>query len=119
MSCVLDAIFQAYEPFVPQEWINKHEDLVYHVMLGADKFSLEFLLDTLNISSEHDLLAMADWVETAMYMWRCKVSGNSNKLSWNKIKELAADGDDKEVMLANKAMDLLLYIDYILSWMHN
>ena len=88
-------------------------------MLGADKFSLEFLLDTLNISSEHDLLAMADWVETAMYVWRHKVSGSSNKLPWNKIKELMADGDDKEVMLANKVVDLLLYIDYILSWRHN
>ena len=53
---------------------------MYHVMLGVDKFSLEFLLDTLNISSEHDLLAMADRVETAMYVWRRKVSGRSNKL---------------------------------------
>ena len=99
-------------------WINKHEDPVYHVMLGDDKFSLEFLLDTLNISSEHDLLAMADRVETFMCVWRCKVSGSSNKLPWNKINELAADDDDKEVMLANKAVELL-YIDYILSWMHN
>ena len=88
-------------------------------MLGANKFSLKFLLDTLNISSEHDLLAMADRVETVVYVWRHKVSGSSNKLPWNKIKELAADDDDKEVMLANKAMDLLLYIDYILSWIHN
>ena len=38
-------------------------------MLGTDKFSLEFLFDMLNISSEHDLLAMADRVETTMYMW--------------------------------------------------
>ena len=88
-------------------------------MLGADKFSLKFLLDTLNILSEHDLLAMVDRVETAMYVWRCKVSGTNNKLPWNKIKELTTDGDDKEVMLANKVVDLLLYIDYILSWMHN
>ena len=94
MPCVLDAIFQwsridysqAYEPFIPQEWINKHVDPVYHIMLGANKFSLEFLLDTLNISSEHDLLAMADRVETAMHVWRRKVSDSSNKLLWNKIK---------------------------------
>ena len=92
---------------------------MYHVMLGADKFSLEFLLNTLNISSEHDLLEMADRVETAMYVWRRKVSGSSNKLPWNKIKELVADGDDMEVMLANKVVDLLLYIGYILSWRHN
>ena len=54
-----------------------------------------------------------------MYVWRCKVSGSSNKLLWNKFKELAADGDDKEVMLTNKVVDLLLYINYILSWRHN
>ena len=53
---------------------------MYHVMLGANKFSLEFLLDMLNISSEHDLLAMANQVETAMYVWRRKVGGSSNKL---------------------------------------
>ena len=92
---------------------------MYHVILGTNKSSLEFLLDMLNISSEHDLLAMADRVEIAMYVWRHKVSGSSNKLPWNKIKELAADGDDKEVMLANKAVDLLLYIDYIFSWRHS
>ena len=92
---------------------------MYHVMLGADKFSLEFLLKTLNISSKHDLLAKANRVETAMYVWRHKVIGSSNKLPWNNIKELTADGDDKEVMLANRAMDLLLYINYILSWRHN
>ena len=77
------------------------------------------MLDTLNISSEHNLLAMADRMETAMYVWRHKASGSSNKLPWNKIKELAADSDDKEVMLANKAMDFLLYIDHILSWRHS
>ena len=88
-------------------------------MLGADKFSLKFLLDALNISSEHDLLAMADRVETTMYVWRHKVSGSSNKLPWNKIKELMDNNDDKEVMLANKVVDLLLYIDNILSWRHN
>ena len=42
---------------------------MYHVILGTDKFTLEFLLDTLSISLEHDLLAMADQVETAMYVW--------------------------------------------------
>ena len=92
---------------------------MYHIILGVDKFSLEFLLDTLSISSEHDLLAMADRVEAAMYVWRRKVSGSSNKLPWNKIKELMDNNDDKEVMLANKVVDLLLYIDYILSWRHN
>jgi len=87
-------------------------DSVYRVMLGADKFSPEFLLDTLDISSEHDALAMADRVEAAMYVWRRKASGSHGKLPWSKVKEIAADGDDKNVTLANRAESLLLCIKH-------
>jgi len=52
-------------------------------------------------------------------LWRYKTDGSRDKLPWGMVKELVADGDDKEVMLANKAVDLLLYIDYILSWRHS
>lgn len=85
---------------------------MYRVMLGADKFSPEFLLDTLDISSEHDALAMADRVEAAMYVWRRKASGSHGKLPWSKVKEIAADGDDKNVTLANRAESLLLCIKH-------
>ena len=54
-----------------------------------------------------------------LLLWRCKTNGSHDKLPWGKVKELMADGDDKEVMLTNKAVDLLLYIDYILSWRHS
>ena len=54
-----------------------------------------------------------------LLLWWCKTNGNHDKLPWVKVKELMADGNAKEVMLANKAMDLLLYIDYILSWRHS
>lgn len=87
-------------------------DSVYRVMLGAHKFSPELLLDTLDISSEHDALAMADRVEAAMYVWRRKASGSHGKLPWSKVKELAADGDDKNVTLANRAESLLLCIKH-------
>ncbi|XP_066345833.1 rop guanine nucleotide exchange factor 3-like [Miscanthus floridulus] len=87
-------------------------DSVYRVMLGADKFSPEFLLDTLDISSEHDALAMADRVEAAMYVWLRKASGSHGKLPWSKVKELAAADDDKNVTLANRAESLLLCIKH-------
>ena len=87
-------------------------DSVYRVMLGADKFSPEFLLDRLDISSEHDALAMADRVEAAMYVWRRKASGSHGKLPWSKVKELAAADDDKNVTLANRAESLLLCIKH-------
>ncbi|CAL4940516.1 unnamed protein product [Urochloa decumbens] len=87
-------------------------DSVYRVMLGADKFSPDFLLDTLDISSEHDALAMADRVEAAMYVWRRKASGSHGKLPWSKVKELAADDDDKNVTLASRAESLLLCLKH-------
>ncbi|XP_025795654.1 rop guanine nucleotide exchange factor 3-like isoform X1 [Panicum hallii] len=87
-------------------------DSVYRVMLGADKFSPDFLLDTLDISSEHDALAMADRVEAAMYVWRRKASGSHGKLPWSKVKELAADDDDKNVSLASRAESLLLCLKH-------
>ncbi|RCV43924.1 hypothetical protein SETIT_9G333500v2 [Setaria italica] len=87
-------------------------DSVYRVMLGADKFSPDFLLDTLDISSEHDALAMADRVEAAMYVWRRKASGSHGKLPWSKVKELAGDDDDKNVTLAGRAESLLLCLKH-------
>ncbi|KAF8697864.1 hypothetical protein HU200_035356 [Digitaria exilis] len=87
-------------------------DAVYRVMLGADKFSPDFLLDTLDISSEHDALAMADRVEAAMYVWRRKASGSHGKMPWSKVKELAGDDDDKNVTLASRAESLLLCLKH-------
>ena len=45
--------------------------------------------------------------------------GRSRHQANRALYVVLAIGDDKEVMLANKAVDLLLYIDYILSWRHS
>ncbi|KAL6906432.1 hypothetical protein ACP4OV_004033 [Aristida adscensionis] len=87
-------------------------DAVYRAMLGADKFSAEYLLDTLDISSEHDALAMADRVEAAMYVWRRKASASHSRAPWSKVKELVADDDDKNVTLASRAESLLLCLKH-------
>ncbi|GJM91400.1 hypothetical protein PR202_ga07764 [Eleusine coracana subsp. coracana] len=87
-------------------------DAVYRTMLGADKFSPDYLLDKLDIESEHDALAMADKVEAAMYVWRRKASASHGKARWSKVKELAADDDDKNVALANRAESLLLCLKH-------
>ncbi|TVU31772.1 hypothetical protein EJB05_23473, partial [Eragrostis curvula] len=87
-------------------------DSVYRTMLGADKFSPDYLLDKLDISSEHDALAMADRVEAAMYVWRRKASASHGKARWSKVKELTADDDDKNVALANRAESLLLCLKH-------
>jgi hypothetical protein len=87
-------------------------DTVYRTMLGADKFSPDYLLDKLDISSEHDALKMANRVEAAMYVWRRKASASHGKARWSKVKELAADDNDKNVALANRAESLLLCLKH-------
>jgi len=46
----------------------------------ANKFSLEFLLGVLDISSEYDVSAMANRVEAAICVRRRKASSSHNKL---------------------------------------
>ncbi|CAN6324629.1 unnamed protein product [Urochloa humidicola] len=103
---------ESFTAVLPKSGRASVGDSVYRVMLGADKFSPDFLLDTLDISSEHDALAMADRVEAAMYVWRRKASGSHGKLPWSKVRELAADDDDKNVTLASRAESLLLCLKH-------
>lgn len=78
-------------------------------MLAVDKFSPDYLLDCLDMSSEYEALAMADRVEAAMYVWRRKASANHGRSPWSTVKELVADDDDdKNVKLASRAESLLL-----------
>ena len=82
-------------------------DSLYRYMSAPDKFSPEYLLDCLDITSEHEALELADRVEAAMYVWRRKAASvNSSKSSWDMVKDLMADGD-KNVTLASRAESLL------------
>ena len=83
-------------------------DSIYRYMSTPDKFSPEYLLDCLDITSEHKALELADRMEAAMYVWRRKAASvNSSKSSWDMVKDLMADGD-KNVTLAGRAESLLL-----------
>uniref|UniRef100_A0A0D9XM72 PRONE domain-containing protein n=1 Tax=Leersia perrieri TaxID=77586 RepID=A0A0D9XM72_9ORYZ len=89
-------------------------DSVYRAMLGAEKFSPDYLLDCLDMSSEHEALAMADRVEAAMYVWRRKASASHGRSRWSAVKELVGDDEDqdKNVMLAGRAESLLLCLKH-------
>ncbi|XP_040384246.1 rop guanine nucleotide exchange factor 3-like [Oryza brachyantha] len=89
-------------------------DSVYRAMLGAEKFSPDYLLDCLDMSSEHEALAMADRVEAAMYVWRRKASASHGRSRWSAVKELVGDEEngDKNVMLAGRAESLLLCLKH-------
>ncbi|XP_051147370.1 rop guanine nucleotide exchange factor 3-like isoform X2 [Andrographis paniculata] len=84
-------------------------DAIYRYMYGAEKFSPDYLLDTLSISSEHEALELADKIEAAMYTWRRKVCMANSKSSWGVVKDLVSDIDrsDKNHLLADRAATLL------------
>lgn len=78
-------------------------------MYNAEKFSPHHLLDSLNISSEHEALELADKVEAAMHTWRRKMCIAHSKSSWEVVKDLMSDIDrnDKNHVLAARAETLL------------
>ncbi|KAL5214532.1 hypothetical protein ABZP36_003684 [Zizania latifolia] len=81
-------------------------DMIYRHMSFPGKFSPEYLLDRLEISSEHDALEVADRVEAAMHVWRRKESQSHSRSPWSAVKDLMES--DKNVMLASRAGDVLL-----------
>lgn len=82
---------------------------IYRYMCTGDKFSPEYLLDCLNITSEHEALELADRIEASMYTWRRKACMSHSKSSWDLVKDLMADSDrsDKNHFLAERADSLL------------
>nr|TKV92882.1 hypothetical protein SEVIR_9G190300v2 [Setaria viridis] len=64
------------------------------------KFSPEYLLDCLEISSKHEAL------EAAMHVWRRKASQSHSRSPWSAVKDLVES--DKNVMLASCAKDTTL-----------
>ncbi|KAI7733634.1 hypothetical protein M8C21_028577 [Ambrosia artemisiifolia] len=84
-------------------------DTIYRYMTSGGKFSPEYILDCLNISSEHEALELADRVEASMYTWRRKACASYSKSSWEKVKQHVAETErvDKNVVLAERADRLL------------
>ncbi|CAN1797839.1 Rop guanine nucleotide exchange factor 5 [Linum perenne] len=89
-------------------------DFVYRYMT-SDQFSADYLLDCLNLSSEHVALDIANRVESAIHVWQRRAhtkpsatqNRSSTKSSWEIVKDLMMDGDKTE-MLAERAESLLL-----------
>ncbi|KAI5346501.1 hypothetical protein PRUPE_2G243000 [Prunus persica] len=89
-------------------------DIIYRY-ITSDKFSPDFLLDCLDLSSEHVALEIANRVEASIFVWRrrahSKPTPNPNrsttKSSWEMVKDLVIDVDKRE-LLAERAESLLL-----------
>ncbi|KAK1373909.1 Rop guanine nucleotide exchange factor 3 [Heracleum sosnowskyi] len=100
-----------YMSSLPKSGKESVGDMIYRYMsqCSENKFSPDYLLNYLNISSEHEALELADRVEASMYTWRRKACLNPSKSSWNMVKDLMSDIDrsDKNTVLAERAEVLL------------
>ncbi|KAK4476587.1 hypothetical protein RD792_015744 [Penstemon davidsonii] len=101
---------ESYMASLPKSGKASVGDVIYRHMYSAEKFSPDHLLDSLNISSEHEALELADKVEASMYTWRRKMGMTHSKSSWDMVKDLMSDVDrtDKNHVLAERAETLLL-----------
>lgn len=87
-------------------------DIIYRY-IKAEQFSPEYLLDCLELSSEHQTLEIANRVEGAVHVWNKKdrkIHPNRKKFrkpSWTgKVKGLVGDAE-KSQLLAHRAECLL------------
>ncbi|KAM0009754.1 putative PRONE domain, Rop guanine nucleotide exchange factor [Helianthus debilis subsp. tardiflorus] len=95
----------SYISSLPKSGRTSVGDTIYRSMISTSRFSAEYLLDCLDISSEHEALELADRIEASMYTWRQKACSNYPKSSWETVKE-KMEGD-KNVVLAERAEILL------------
>ncbi|KAG9441281.1 hypothetical protein H6P81_017135 [Aristolochia fimbriata] len=98
---------ETYLASLPKSGRASLGDTIYKYMCTPERFSPDYLLDCLTITSEHEALEIADRVEASMYVWRRKACLNHSKSSWDVVKDFMADGD-KNATLANRAESLLL-----------
>lgn len=89
-------------------------DVIYK-FITSDDFSPESLLSSLDISSEHQAIEIANRVEASIYIWHKKTNSkplnrakrSSSRSSWEMFKDLIVEGDKSE-MLIERAESLLL-----------
>jgi hypothetical protein len=89
-------------------------DVIYKY-ITSENFSPESLLASLDISSEHEAIKIANRVEASIYIWHKKtnsklanrVTRSSSRSSWGMFKDLIVEGDKSE-MLIERGESLLL-----------
>ncbi|KAG9138811.1 hypothetical protein Leryth_007449 [Lithospermum erythrorhizon] len=89
-------------------------DIIYRY-INSEKFNSEYLLDCLDLSSEHAALEIVNRVEASIHLWRRRLllrppihpNCSTTKSSWEMMKDLVIDGDKRE-LLAERAENLLI-----------
>ncbi|WOL14928.1 rop guanine nucleotide exchange factor 7-like isoform X2 [Canna indica] len=101
---------ESYLASLPKNGRASLGDVMYRYVT-SDQFSPECLLDCLDLSSEHQVLEVANRVEAAIYIWRrSSRTSSAPKSSWEIVKDMIADtaAADKRESLADRAETLLL-----------
>ncbi|KAM7261158.1 hypothetical protein ACFE04_026633 [Oxalis oulophora] len=103
---------ESYMSSLPKSGRSSLGDSIYNFMSSKDKFTPEYLLNHLKITSEHEALELADRVEASMYTWRRKACMSHSKTSWDMVKDYMSENDrtDKNHTLAERAETLLFYL---------
>ncbi|CAH8379302.1 unnamed protein product [Eruca vesicaria subsp. sativa] len=101
---------ESYLESLPRRGRSCLGDLIYRY-ISSDQFSPEYLLDCLDLSSEHQAIEIANRVESSIYLWHKRANNTkpatNTKTSWEMVKELMVDGEKLELM-ADRAESLLL-----------
>ncbi|EPS71259.1 hypothetical protein M569_03494 [Genlisea aurea] len=102
----------AYTETLPKNGRDCLGDIIYRCMI-SDHFSSEDLLDSLDLSSEHYTLDVANRIEAAVHVWNLKErkknssETKSKRKAWGgKVKGLVSDGE-KNKFLGQRAENLL------------
>lgn len=100
---------ESYLASLPKNGRESLGDTIYRYISTPEKFSPDYLLDHLSLTSEHEALDLANRVEASMYTWRRKLCISHSKSSWNMVKDFMADIErsDKNQTLAERAESLL------------
>ncbi|CAN8237551.1 unnamed protein product [Cochlearia groenlandica] len=99
----------SYLESLPRKGRSCLGDLIYRY-ISSDQFSPEYLLDCLDLSSEHQAIEIANRVESSIYLWQKRSSSKpatNTKTSWEMVKELMVDAEKQELM-GDRAESLLL-----------
>ncbi|KAF3449042.1 hypothetical protein FNV43_RR09766 [Rhamnella rubrinervis] len=105
---------ESYLEALPKNGKASLGDAIYRY-ISSDQFYPECLLDSIDLSSEHQAIEIANRVEAAIYVWRRRVNSkpvsnttrSSSRTSWEMVKELMIDAEKRE-LLAERAESLLL-----------
>ncbi|CAH2074537.1 unnamed protein product [Thlaspi arvense] len=100
---------KSYLESLPRKGRSCLGDLIYRY-ISSDQFSPEYLLDCLDLSSEHQAIEIANRVESSIYLWHKRTNykpATNTKTSWEMVKELMVDAEKVELM-ADRAESLLL-----------